>query len=30
MEQMREEHDMAMIDRADREEAAEGLWRECG
>ena len=29
-EQMREEHDMAMIDRADREEAAEGLWRECG
>ena len=30
MEQMREQHDMAMIDRAGREEAAEGLWRECG
>ena len=27
MEQMREEHDIAMIDRAGREEAAEGLWR---
>ena len=30
MEQMREEHDMAKIDRAGREEAVEGLWREHG
>ena len=30
MEQMREKHDIAMIVRAGSEEAAEGLWRECG